>query len=148
MPTERGEGAIRVGATGQRATGGARRFQRKAAVFGGWHEPDESRGSCPERGAAGGETPRADSANPHVRVCEGWGRQRPHLLGSAAFSATGAALDGANRSTASAKPFDRTDLRDIQPYVATPGRPRRAGSGGTRIRWAGKAASRSRRGRG
>src|SRR5208282_5880662 len=66
MPTERREGAIRVGATGQRATGGARRFQRKAAVFGGWHEPDESRGSCPDLGAARGETPRADSANPHV----------------------------------------------------------------------------------
>src|SRR5208283_2994243 len=81
MPTERREGAIRVGATGQRATGGARRFQRKAAVFGGWHEPDESRGSCPDLLAARGETPRADSANPHVRVCEGWGRQRPHLLG-------------------------------------------------------------------
>src|SRR5208337_930731 len=81
MPTERREGAIRVGATGQRATGGARRFQRKAAVFGGWQGPDESRGSCPDRGAARGETPRADSANPHVRVCEGWGRQRPHLLG-------------------------------------------------------------------
>src|SRR5208283_3128561 len=66
MPTERREGAIRVGATGQRATGGARRFQRKAAVFGGWHEPDESRGSCPDLGAARGETPRADSANPPV----------------------------------------------------------------------------------
>ncbi|HKM61346.1 MAG TPA: flagellar biosynthetic protein FliR, partial [Acidisphaera sp.] len=22
-----------------------------------------------------------DAGNPHVRVCEGWGRQRPHLLG-------------------------------------------------------------------
>ena len=23
-------------------------FQRKAAAFFGWHEPDESRGSCPD----------------------------------------------------------------------------------------------------
>ena len=38
--------AIRVGINmGQLATGGTRRSRRKAAVFTGWHEPCESRGS-------------------------------------------------------------------------------------------------------
>jgi hypothetical protein len=27
---------------------------------------------------------------PHVRVCEGWGRQRPHLLGDDPSTASGA----------------------------------------------------------
>src|SRR5208337_3899561 len=29
-----------------------------------------------------------DAGNPHVRVCEGWGRQRPHLLGDPVAPAT------------------------------------------------------------
>src|SRR5580704_3949939 len=33
---------------GQLATGGARRFRRRAAALLRWHEPDESRGSSPE----------------------------------------------------------------------------------------------------
>src|ERR1700675_3762584 len=32
---------------GQLATGGTRRFRRKAAAFTGWHEPDKSRGLRP-----------------------------------------------------------------------------------------------------
>jgi len=46
---ERSGQAIHVGAImGQLATGGARRFRRRAAALIGSHEPDESRGSSPE----------------------------------------------------------------------------------------------------
>ena len=46
---ERSGQAIHVEAMmGQLATGGARRFRRRAAALIGWHEPDESRGSSPE----------------------------------------------------------------------------------------------------
>src|SRR3954453_5801080 len=44
---------------------------------------------CPQSGLFTATPPRAnlsreepDAGNPHVRVCEGWGWQHPHLLGS------------------------------------------------------------------
>src|SRR3954453_14885561 len=44
---------------------------------------------CPQLGLFTATPPRAnlsreepDAGNPHVRVCEGWGWQRPHLLGN------------------------------------------------------------------
>src|SRR3954454_17412574 len=44
---------------------------------------------CPQSGLFTATPPRAnlsreepDAGNPHVRVCEGWGWQRPHLLGN------------------------------------------------------------------
>jgi hypothetical protein len=46
---ERSGQAIHVEAImGQLATGGTRRFRRRAAALTGWHEPDESRGSSPD----------------------------------------------------------------------------------------------------
>jgi hypothetical protein len=49
MSVERSGQAIHDEALkGQLATGGARRFRRRAAALNGRHEPDESRGSSPE----------------------------------------------------------------------------------------------------
>ena len=42
-----------------------------------------------------------DAGNPHVRVCEGWGRQRPHLLG-----------------LRQAKPWKGGRKCDLKPFVA------------------------------
>src|SRR4051812_13784112 len=51
---------------------------------------NSSRGTrCLQSGSSTATPPRAnlsreepDAGNPHVRVCEGWGWQRPHLLGN------------------------------------------------------------------
>ena len=49
MPEERREQVTRVVIEqSQRLTGGTRRSRWKAAAFNGWHEPDKSRGLCPE----------------------------------------------------------------------------------------------------
>src|ERR1700740_601003 len=46
--------------------------------------------ATPPRANLSGEEP--DAGNLHVRVCEGWGRQRPHLLGDGLAGRGDAAL--------------------------------------------------------
>ena len=41
-------GGHQIETTGQRETGGAQGYRWKAAAFGGWHEPDDARVSCPD----------------------------------------------------------------------------------------------------
>src|SRR5215831_5840643 len=49
MPEERREQVTRVAINRVNGlTGGTRRSRWKAAAFNGWHEPDKSRGLCPE----------------------------------------------------------------------------------------------------
>ena len=58
MPEERREQVTRVVIEqSQRLTGGTRRSRWKAAAFNGWHEPDKSRGLCPESVSGSGCKP-------------------------------------------------------------------------------------------
>jgi hypothetical protein len=77
MPDERREGVTRIEIMGQRETGGTRGFRWKAAVFGGWHEPDDARVSRPGCVSSKAsmfsreQSCQGRSQNPVVRIAEG-----------------------------------------------------------------------------
>src|SRR4051794_19875285 len=82
---------VRQSSRADLAQGGCRGEIVKARSDGPASTSSSDSTRCPQSGLFTATPPRAnlsreepDAGNPHVRVCEGWGWQRPHLLGDPA----------------------------------------------------------------